>query len=108
MFFSGMHKWQYSDAVLQVLVFETPKKMGEFISGIIGEITLRGTVDYEENGLGAIYKFRAVRTGDDLWLPVIRSALAVSGGKQLWCGVPCSTPEEAIKQCKKALKLGKF
>ena len=39
--------------------------------------------EIDENFLGAVYKLRAVKANDGLWLSVIRCGFT---GKELWCG----------------------
>jgi hypothetical protein len=108
MFYTGIHNWQNDKAVKQVLAFSHAEAAVAYISHIITEIANVGIENYNENGFGAAYKLRAVldRNGD--WIPLIREANKWQQRGLLWEGDPCKTPEEAIKECKKAIEEHKF
>ena len=80
---SEKHPWQDDENVQQILVFTDIEVMELFISKFE---KLKETIHIEEideNFLGAVYKLRAVKANDGLWLSIIKCGFT---GKELWCG----------------------
>ena len=100
MYFSVPHHWQGSDAVIQVLAFKKEADYNAFKKALEKEIDTEGIESYDENGLGAWVKLRAVKARVG-WDPVVRSARKNTGGQLLWEDQSSfATPEEAIEAAK--------
>lgn len=70
--YSHVHNWQGEEAVKQILVFNQAELKNEFDNSFLERIEKDGIRCASDSNIGAIYKLRAVKNGDNKWLPVIR------------------------------------
>lgn len=81
MILSNVHDWQDDAAVKQILVFATEHRKNEFETAHAKLVYTFGKEKASDSGLGAIYKVRAVKNGDDTWTPTIRDGF---DGTLIW------------------------
>jgi hypothetical protein len=70
--FSEIHDWQGNPAVKQILVFPTDFLKSEFEKTFAKRIKRVGIENASDNGIGAVYKIRAVKTGVGSWGGFVR------------------------------------
>lgn len=92
--FSEAHSWQNDPAVQQILVFPNKKTKYEFEELYLKEVEKLGTENASDTGIGAIYKIRAVKVGNDMYIPIIRCGMS---GVKLWEGITTYVyPKDAL------------
>lgn len=79
--FSDAHNWQDNDQVKQILVFPNSEVHNSFNVKFKKRVTINGIEDASDSGIGAIYKFRAIRNSSDKWVPLIRCGVT---GEYIW------------------------
>lgn len=70
--FSEIHDYQDEPAVKQILVFHSQESKERFDGTFKELVDLNGKHIASDTGIGAIYKLRAVKNGNDKWDSVIR------------------------------------
>lgn len=98
MIYGEQHSWQNSNAVQQVLVFETEQDKAKFDLEFANVVARDSIYNASENNLGAAYKLRAVLESNDEWRPLIRDPF--TGGLLVEHRNTFATAEEALEQCK--------
>lgn len=94
--FSEVFKWEGDDAVQQILVFPNDEVKKNFDAKYHDPARHQTTSNYpDENGIGAIYKIRAVRNSDQKWNAVIRCGFTGRHINESTLSV--KTPEEALR-----------
>ena len=76
MIFSEVHNWQNAETVKQIRVFASKFTKRDF-DAAYNTATNNGkdslsVFNFSDNGNGVAYKIRAVKDGDDNWIPLIR------------------------------------
>ena len=95
--FSPIHAWQADPAVQQILVFSNATVERDFHRLFGAELIAKGEEDADCKNKGAIYMLRAVKCGNDLFVPVIRCGLT---GYLLWEDTAnYSLPTTALRRC---------
>jgi hypothetical protein len=100
--FSKMHDWQNDPAVKQILVFPSKETMDNFDVKFAEKIATEDIESASENNLGAIYKLRAVKCGNGMWVGVIRDGFC--GLQMHETRVSYDTPRKALKALIEELK----
>ena len=93
--FSDAHNWQNDVNVKQILVFSSHDAMEKFTEK--HQARRNACNDPEEvsdTGIGAMYKLRAIKNADGMWLSCVRCGFT---GKNLWDGDPVATPKRALE-----------
>ena len=73
MIFSNIQDWEKDPAVKQMLVFASQEACDRFNAAYADPKTPKTVSNFpDENGLGAIYKIRAVRNGNGGWDGLVR------------------------------------
>lgn len=93
--FSDIHNWQNDAAVVQILVFPDKEAKMLFEREFAERIEKDGIGSASDSRIGAIYKLRAVKNGNDQYLPVLR------GGDHaglIWEGPPVGDELTALKE----------
>lgn len=70
--FSEIHDWQEDPAVKQILVFPSQLLKDEFEKEYALRVEKDGKWAASDSNIGAIYKIRAVKNGNDMWDGVVR------------------------------------
>ena len=105
--------WKENKDVQQILVFSNHFMKEIFEREMESRFTQKRTeLNYElsdsairamlsDSIAGAVYKLRAVRDSNKMWIPLV--SCAVTGMQLLEDGAPVSTPEEAFNLAKEKL-----
>lgn len=102
---TGAYSWEGEPNVKQVLIFSCPsdEKLADSFKSNKGYKNYKEIDNRDvENNLGAIFKIRAVKNGDNLWEPVIRSG---TSGVLLYSSSGRLTYTEALDHCRYVLGL---
>ena len=103
MIFSNMHAWEGDPAVMQVLVFATHEAKNEFEAKLPKQPLLGGKY-HDENGIGAIYKLRAIRNASGKWSPCVRCGVSARSTAIIYMDHKrYKTPEEALQEAAQQL-----
>lgn len=81
--FSKIHNWQGEKAVKQILVFPTQMLKDEFEKTYAQRVEKDGVERASDSNAGAVYKIRATKNSEGMYVPVIRCG---SSGELLWEG----------------------
>lgn len=72
MIFSKIHDWQGNPSVKQICVFSCEDAKEKFDTILSKRVYVSGISEANDNGIGAVYKIKAVRHIDNNWSWVIR------------------------------------
>lgn len=77
-------QWENDDGVMESLVFPTPAAYADFKSAYEDPSRQKTAAGFPDaNGLGVLFKLRAVRTFEGTWLSLVRSG---ADGSLIWEG----------------------
>lgn len=100
---SDAHFAQGDPAVTQILVFPHSYAQMQFEAAYAKRLELQGLRDVDDNGIGAVYKLRAVLDNKGNYVPLIRCGVTA---QFLWeCNTTYKTIDLALAECLRHLKL---
>jgi len=92
--FSNIHNWQNDPAVAQILVFPDQETKQMFDKAFAERIKADGIESASDAGIGAVYRLRAVKDGNNKYVPVIRAG---AHGGLIWEGEPIGDKIKALR-----------
>lgn len=93
--FSNPYKWEGDSAVIQILVFTSQEVKDDFVEKYNHANRLHTSSDFPaENGIGAVFKIRAVKNGMGKWDAVVRCGF--TGGILCERANAALTPQDAL------------